>query len=112
MLENTTVTLTLSDFDTLREGEREYKRIASRLSACFDYEYKKHDNPEPPECVECISGLDCAMCAINAANPLYTETLKVDTEKLVHVAKEFALYGKATDTETEIHAMEVIEKRI
>jgi hypothetical protein len=109
MFENTTVTLQLSDFDKLREGEREYKRIASRLSACFDYEYKKNDNPEPPECLECISGIDCTMCAINAANPLYTETLTVDIKKLVHVAKEFSLYGK--DTEADYRDLEVKEKR-
>jgi hypothetical protein len=38
MFKNTTVTLDLLDFDTLRE--REYRILIRRFAACF--EYKKH----------------------------------------------------------------------
>lgn len=96
MLENTTVTLPLRDFDTLREGEREYRNIARALSACFEYTCENH--PEPPECKNCSTETDCPDCEHYA--PDYIEKLTVDVERLIRVAKEYALYGK--DIEAEI----------
>ncbi len=108
MLENATVTLPLADFDTMRDGEREYRRMAGRLANCFDYKYVKHHNPEPPECKDCKRDIDCPDCEINAANPLCTETLTVDVGRLIRTAKEYALYGK--DVETDLDAIEVTAK--
>ncbi len=106
MLENTTVTLSLSDFDILRRGEKWYREIASSLSHCFEYKCEEHDHPDPPECKECHGDMNCRSCEVYAKNPDYTETLTVDVERLIRTAKEYALYGK--EIEADIDDLEVV----
>lgn len=121
MLENTTVTLPLNDFDNLRVGEREYRDITRHLAHCFDYTCTK--NPYPQECESCESTdnkhsypnnegttifVDCANCAAFLNHKMYNELLTVDVERLIEIAKIYALYGK--DVETDIDAIPIERK--
>ncbi len=99
-MNNTTITVTLplSEFDTLRDGEREYRRIADRLSRCFTYKYEKS-----PECDDCQKVI-CPECEVYKT----LETLTVDVERLIQTAKDYALYRK--DVETELDGIKIIRK--
>jgi hypothetical protein len=46
MLENTTVTLQLHDFDRLRAGQQAHSETARRLSGCFVYSCTKNPYPK------------------------------------------------------------------
>jgi len=121
MFENVTVTLSLNDFDKLREGETTYRLTARALAACFDYTCTQ--NPTPQECENCPSanndyslpsgksGMihdDCAACAVFQKHNDYNELLTVDVERLIRTAKEYAVYGK--DVETDLDKIEVQRK--
>jgi hypothetical protein len=117
MFENTTVTLSLQDFDELRRGHAAHRQIASWLSDCFTYTCTP--NPQPQECEKCDKDLftekwngsntECCECEIFQNNPEYTETLAVDVARLIRIAKEYSLYGK--DAETDIDKLTVTELR-
>lgn len=95
MFENTTVTLPLNDFDALREGEREYRKLASALASCFDYTCKK--NPEPKACKDCNGEVDCPDCEHYI--PDYEEKLTLHVERLVRITKPYAMYGKEIEAD-------------
>lgn len=97
MIENANVTLSLSDFDELREESKEFRKIARCISACFEYICK--ENQEPEECKNCKNGIECEECEIYKKHPAYDEYLTLDVAKLVRVAKEYALYGKEAETD-------------
>lgn len=105
MLDNTTVTLPLNDFDTLRAGERAHRDIASALARCFDYTCTK--NPISEKCNKCKKD-SCEGCKTYKENPPYNEFLTVDIERLIGVTKEYALYGK--DVETDLDAIPIEHK--
>ena len=113
MLENTTVTMSLHDFDRYRDAEKAHREIAYNLARCF--EYSCTDNPQPQECNKCDvadkwdgSNTECWACEVYQNNPIYTERLTVDVKQLIRVAKEYAVYGK--DIETDLDAIKVTPK--
>lgn len=96
MNDNTTVTMSLNDFDELGENSKSFLKLAPRIAKCFEYNYE--ELPIPTECKKCKKAdPDCTKCKIYKANPLYKETLTVDVERLITVCKEYALYGKDVD---------------
>ena len=117
MLENTTVTLPLQDFDKLRNGHDAHKRLAWLLSVCFKYDCSP--SPQPQECEKCeknlttekwnVDNAECRECETYYNYPDYTETLTVDVARLIKTAKEYSLYGKNTDA--DIDALVVTEIR-
>ena len=110
MLENTTVILSLQDFETLRAGEKAHRQIASRLARCFEYSCTK--NPYPYGCENCPSAAneyslpsgksgmihnDCTQCAVFKNYNEFNERLTVDVARLIQTAKDYAVYGKDID---------------
>lgn len=94
---STTVTLPLKYFDELRSYKNKLHFITTCISDCFEYTY--NENPEPEECRNCDSTVDCPDCDIYIKTPPYEEKLTVDVNKLISFAKQYALYGKKTETE-------------
>jgi hypothetical protein len=93
MFDHATVTLSLKDLDALRAHSGDH--IASALAKCFCYEVK--EKAEPQECKGCKSEVDCPDCEHYTPNQC-EEKLTVDVEKLIWVAKEYALYGKGKES--------------
>jgi len=96
MLNNAKVTLDIQDFEKLRDAHKWHEEIASRLSDCFEYAHI--ENPMPKECIGCDrEEIECDKCEIYLKFPPFTHKLTVDVERLIEVAKGYALYGKKVD---------------
>ena len=127
MIESATVTLSLKDFDRLRNDEAMHKRahrcIASQLAGCFDFSCK--ENPLPKECENCPTAEEnyslpklsagvihevCSMCETWHNYKELDEHLTVDVEKLINVAKSYSLWGK--DVETDLDEITVTPKSV
>lgn len=107
--ENATVTLLLTEFDKLREGDRAYRDSAPQIADCFDYRCK--DLVVSEDCRKCNEeNPDCMQCEVYKANPPYEETLTVDVERLISVCKQYALYGKEVYSCANISEMKIIIK--
>lgn len=108
MLEGATVTLPLSEFDELRTNSREFQNIAPQIAACFEYELKEYGMPE--KCKTCKKeNPDCPKCKVFKESPPWEEILTVDTERLINLAKRYALYGK--DIKSDVEEMTVVSKK-
>jgi len=108
MVENATVTLPLNEFDELRADSKELQRLAPQIAACFDYEFK--ENGEPEKCKTCKKeNPDCKKCKVFKESPPWEEILTVDTERLIRVAKQYALYGK--NVKADVEEITVVEKK-
>jgi len=106
MFNNAKVTLDIQDFEKLREAHKKHGDIASRLSDCFDYAVI--ENPMPKECIGCDrEEVECDECETYIKYPPFTHKLTVDVERLIEVAKEYALYGKEVDADMDSVAIEV-----
>lgn len=109
MVESATVTLPLNEFDGLRTDSKEFRQLAKRLAACFEHEFK--ENGEPEKCKSCKKeNPDCTKCKVFRESPPWEEILTVDVERLINVAKQYALYGKDVEANVE-EATVVIKKR-
>ena len=117
MYNNTTVTLSLHDFDELRDGHAAHRNLAKWLSVCF--KYSCIENQQPQECETCkknqtaekwdADNEECYQCEVLYNNPEFTEKLTVDVARLIKVAKEYSLYGD--DIETDLENLPVTEIR-
>ena len=93
MLENTTVTMTLKDFDTLRDAEKSFTHLRKRVASCFEYLFE--ENPDAKTCENCdIAEIACADCDIHETPDLLNIKLLVDVWGLVRATKDYAMYGK------------------
>ena len=109
MIDNATVTLPLSEFDQLRAESNDFQNIATKIAACFEYEFK--DYGEPLKCKTCKKeNPDCTKCKVFKESPPWEEILTVDVERLINVAKQYALYGKNIEADVE-EATVIIKKR-
>jgi len=81
MLENTTVTLSLEDFDVLRDAEKFYKKLRSQIAKCF--EYSREEKEDPIKCKTCRSDVDCDDCDIYKNHNEYDEKVTVYVGQLV-----------------------------
>ncbi len=107
-IEGATVTLPLSEFDELRLGDAAYREIAPKIAACFEYECKEY--PEPAKCKTCKrENPDCTKCKAFKESPPWEEILTVDVERLINVAKQYALYGK--NITSDVEKMSLIVKK-
>ncbi len=106
MIENATVTLPLNEFDELRADSKVYRKIAQKIAACFEYQFKEYDMPE--ECKACRKD-DCTKCKVYKEKPPFEEILTVDVEQLINAAKQCALYGKNIDSDVE--EMRIVKKK-
>ena len=108
MLEGATVTLPLDEFDKMRSESEEYRRIAGRIAACFEYSYEEY--AEPAQCKACAEeNPDCTNCKVYKESPPFEETLTVDTERLIRAVKQYALYGK--NITSDVDEMNVVERQ-
>lgn len=108
MIEGATVTLPLNEFDELRTDSEDFYKLTRSIAACFDYEYKEYGMPE--ECKDCKKvNPNCTKCKVYKENPPYEETLTVDTQRLINIAKQYALCG--TDIESDVEEMIIVEKK-
>ncbi|MCX4355654.1 MAG: hypothetical protein OSJ43_05440 [Oscillospiraceae bacterium] len=108
-IEGATVTLPLEEFDGLRADGEEFQRLAKRIAACFEYEFK--DNGEPAECKSCKKENPvCTKCKVFKKSPPWEEILTVDVERLIKAVKQYALYGKDIEADVE-EATVIIKKR-
>ena len=63
MIDGATVTLPLGEFDELRADSKEYRNIAPKIAACFEYEVKEYGEPE--KCKTCKRvDPDCTKCKV------------------------------------------------
>jgi len=105
MLENTTVTMTLEDFDALRDAEKAYKKLRSHIANCFELTQTK--NEEPKECTGCPMEIDCdGYCEVFQNHKLYDEKITVYIGQLVDATKQYAFYGK--DLEIDIDDPDIL----
>ncbi len=108
MIDGATVTLPLGEFDELRTDSDRFRRLVQQISWCFEYECKEYGTPE--ECKTCKKeNPNCKKCKVFKKSPPYEEILTVDTEGLINLTKQFALYGK--DIESDEEEMTVVEKK-
>lgn len=107
MIEGTTVTMPLKEFDELRADSKEYREIAPQIAACFEYELKEYGEPE--KCKTCKKvNPDCTKCKVFKESPPWEEFLTVDVERLISITKEYALYGK--NVKSDVEEMTVVLK--
>lgn len=108
MIEGATVTLPLGEFDKLRTNSDKFRRLVQQIALCFEYEYKEYG--EPDECKTCKKENPvCTKCKVFKKSPPYEEILTADTEGLINLTKQFALYGK--DIESDVEEMTIVEKK-
>lgn len=106
MIEGATVTMPLDEFDKLRTDSKYFRRITQQIAECF--EYSRKENEAPAQCITCRKD-SCNKCKVFDENPLYEESLTVDTKRLINFTKQYALYGK--DIEADVGEMKIIEKK-
>lgn len=108
MIEGATVTLPLGEFDELRSDSEAFYKLTRRIAACFEYETKEYGEPE--KCKTCKKeNPDCKKCKVFKETPPWEDILTVDVERLINVAKQYALYG--TDIEADVEEATVVIKK-
>ena len=110
MIDGATVTLPLGEFDELRADSKEYRNIAPKIAACFEYEVKEYGEPE--KCKTCKRvDPDCTKCKVFKESPPWEEILTVDTERLITFAKKKDLNGRENKYASDVKEMTVAEKK-
>lgn len=109
IIEGVTVTLPLNEFDGLRTNSEELRRLTKRIAACFEYKIKDNGDPRNASLVK-KENPDCTKCKVFNESPPWEETLTVDVERLIKVAKQYALYGK--DIEADVEEATVVIKEL
>lgn len=108
MIKNAKITLPLEEFDELRLGDSAYREIAQKIAACFEYKCKEYS--VPAKCKTCKKeNPDCTKCKVFKESPPWEEILTVDVERLINVAKQYALYGQ--DITSDVEEMSLVIKK-
>ena len=121
-MSDTTVTMPLQEFDSLRRDRISYHNDIKQQRKIGDcYEYFCDEAPPPKKCKTCEHGKDkpssfrdvCDSCEAYQNHNEFIEKFIVDVERLIAETKRYALRGKGLEhlQESDIDEMKIERKK-